>query len=348
MNISTIKGVRMEAIAACVPQNKVNNREFAKSNFNEDFDSTITALGVEERHTVRKEDTTSLTLCIEAAKKVLEGVDKEEIGAIIMVTLTPDFMMPNNASYAQSLLNLPNGIAAFDVNHACSGYEFGLWNAALICQNLQEKVLFLDGDVNTKYVSPWDKSTAILFGDAGTATLLTPDNSVQDWHFTFNTDGSNREAITVKLGYKYPINTESLQYKTWEDGGKRRFIDMYMDGRKVFDYVVKTVPNIAKEFLDEIEMSPEEYDKLILHQANQFMLRKLAKKIGFDSKTQMPISMDKYGNTSSVSVPLTIASELKNEVGNTLLIGMGAGLATGIGDISLTGIKNYGVIEGDF
>lgn len=348
MIISTIKGVRMEAISACVPENKINNRDFARKQFTDDLDATISALGIEERHTIVKENTTSLTLCIEAAKQILNDIDPNDIGAVVMVTLTPDFMMPNNASYAQHLLGLPNGIAAFDINHACAGYEFGLWNAALICSNIGKKVLLLDGDVNTKYVSPSDRSTAILFGDAGTATLLAPDESAEDWHFTFNTDGSNRDAITVKLGFKHPIEADQLEYRSFEDGSSRRDIDMYMDGQRVFNYVVKTVPGIVNEFMDELETSPEEYEKLIMHQANLFMLKRLAKKAGFDFKSQAPISIDKYGNTSSVSVPLTITSELKVEkIGQALLVGMGAGLATGVGSISLKGLKNYGVIERD-
>lgn len=348
MIVSKVKGVRMEAISACVPEKKVNNREFARANFGEDLDATITALGIEERHVIDKDDTTSLTLCIEAAKPILKDIDPNEIGAVVMVTLTPDYMMPNNATYAQYLLGLPNGIAAFDINHACSGYEFGLWNAALICRNIGKKVLLLDGDVNTKYVSPRDKSTAILFGDAGTATLLSPDEDADDWYFTFNTDGSNRDAITVKLGFKHTVDTKQIEYRTLDDGSTRRDIDMYMDGQRVFNYVVKTVPGIVNNFMDEIETTPSEYDKIIMHQANLFMLKKLAKKTGFDMNMQAPISINKYGNTSSVSVPLTIASELKDkDTGAALLVGMGAGLATGVGSISLNGLKNYGVIERD-
>jgi len=349
MNISTVKGVWMEAIAACVPTNKVHNLEFAKAYFEEDMESTLKALGVVERHVAVKEETTSMDMCVAAAEKIFAGGDvkKEDIGAVIFVTLTPDCLMPNNSTYAQHLLGLPKDVAAFDINHACPGYVFGLWNAALIAQNMQKKVLLLDGDINSKYVSPWDKSTALLFGDAGTATVISPDSSAAEWHFTFMSDGSNRDAIMMRLGMRYPMKEEYLEYKTWEDGGKRRFIDMQMNGRAVFDYVVDVVPEIANAFMDELEMSGEEYDKLILHQANHFMLKKLAKAIGFNHKTQMPVCMDKYGNTSSVSIPITIASELKEHVGQSLLIGMGAGLASGIADITLEGLQNFGVTEKD-
>jgi len=347
MNISTIEGVRMEAIAACVPTNKVNNLEFAKVHFEEDMEATLKALGVAERHVAVKEETTSMDMCVAAAERIFASgmVAKEDIGAVLFVTLTPDCLMPNNSTYAQHLLGLPQDVAAFDINHACPGYVFGLWNAALIAKNMQKKVLLLDGDINSKYVSPWDKSTALLFGDAGSATIIAPDTSALDWHFTFMSDGSNRKAIMMRLGMRYPIKEEYLEYKVWEDGGKRRFIDMEMNGRAVFDYVVYAVPKIANAFMDELETSGEEYDKLVLHQANHFMLKKLSKAIGFNHKTQMPVCMDKYGNTSSVSIPLTISSELSNPVDKVLMIAMGAGLASGIADVSLKGVKNFGVLE---
>ena len=345
MNISTVKGVRIEAIAACVPENKVDNLEFAKAHFEEDMTSNIKALGVFERHVAVKEETTAMDFCVAAAERIFAegGVKKDEIGAVIFVTLTPDCLMPNNSTYAQYLLGLDKDVATLDINHACPGYVFGLWNAALIAKNMQKKVLLLDGDINSKYVSPWDKSTALLFGDAGTATVISPDDNAPDWHFTFMSDGSNREAIMVRLGMRYPIKEEYLQYKTWEDGGKRRFIDMEMNGRAVFDYVVDVVPEIANAFMEELETCAEEYEKLVLHQANHFMLKKLAKAIGFDHKTQMPICMNKYGNTSSVSIPLTIASELSETTDHIFMIGMGAGLASGIADLSLKKMKNLGV-----
>lgn len=345
MNISTVKGVQIEAVAACVPENKVDNLEFAKAHFEEDMTSNIKALGVLERHVAVKEETTAMDFCVAAAERIFAegGVKKDEIGAVIFVTLTPDCLMPNNSTYAQYLLGLDKDVATLDINHACPGYVFGLWNAALIAKNMQKKVLLLDGDINSKYVSPWDKSTALLFGDAGTATVVSPNDNAPDWHFTFMSDGSNREAIMVRLGMRYPIKEKYLQYKTWENGGKRRFIDMEMNGRAVFDYVVDVVPEIANAFMEELETCAEEYEKLVLHQANHFMLKKLAKAIGFDHKTQMPICMNKYGNTSSVSIPLTIASELSEPTDHVFMIGMGAGLASGIADLSLKEMKNLGV-----
>lgn len=347
MNTSKINGVYIEAISACVPSKTINNREFAKQFFPDDLSSTLTALGIDERHIVEKDSTTALDLCIEAANIIFNSgtINREDIGALVFVTLTPDCLMPNNASLAQYRLGLPKNIPAFDINHACSGYIYGLWNAAIIASNINKKVLLLDGDVNSHYVSPWDRSTALIFGDAGSATIISPNQNSDDWVFDFHTDGENRDSILLRIGFRDLLKPEFLQYKTYEDGSKRRFIDMQMDGALVFNYVVATVPKLITDFMDEMETNPAEYDKLILHQANLFMLRKLAKKAGFP-KEKMPVSLDKYGNTSSASIPLTICSELSSETnGKVLIVGMGAGLATGIADISLLGAKNLGVLK---
>lgn len=352
MNISKIRGIELEAIAACVPKNTVNNRAFAKEYFTDNLDATITALGIEERHTCRVDSTTSLDLCFEAANQIFNSgcVLKQDIGGIVFVTLTPDNLMPNNASLLQHKLGLPVNIPAFDLNHACSGYVYGLWNAGLVARNLNKKVLLLDGDVNSKYVSKWDKSTGILFGDAGTASVISPIDNEKEWMFSFSTDGSNRDAIIIPgLGFRNSIVPEHLEYKLFEDGSKRRFIDMTMDGGAVFNYVVNYVPKMVMAFLDDIEMYPDEFNYLVLHQANAFMLRKLARKIGFDL-TKMPLSINKFGNTCSASIPLNVCSEIDlNNLTNLklLLIGMGAGLSTGVASINTIGIKSFGVIEVD-
>lgn len=348
MNISTIKGIELSAVAACVPQNSINNRKYAKEYFQQDMESTITALGIDERHVCRFRDSTSLDLSVEAAKKIFEAgtFKKEDVGCVIFVTLTPDNLMPNNASLVQQLLGLRSDIPAFDINHACSGYTYGLWNACLIAKNINEKVLLLDGDVNSKYVSPWDKSTGLLFGDAGTASIITPTSENNDWFFSFRTDGSNRDAIIIPgLGFRDPLINDHLEYKTFEDGSKRRHIDMQMDGAAVFSYVVNSVPKHVSSFFEETELFAEEFDYLILHQANAFMLRKLARKIGFDLN-KVPISINKFGNTSSASIPLNICSELhldNLESLKLLLIGMGAGLSTGLAKIDTKNTKSFGV-----
>lgn len=346
MILSNVNGVNVEAISACVPFNEIDNNKFARENFNKDFDSTIRAIGTLKRRVCKKETTTSLKLSIIAAEKIFKSnkFSKDDFGAIVFVTFNPEKLMPNNATYAQHLLGLNEDIAAFDINQACSGYVYGLWNAAMLAKNINKKVLLLDGDVNSHYISPWDKSTALLFGDAGTATVVSPNENSNKWDFTFITDGSNRDALVVNLASK----KEHFEYKKYDDGSKRRFVDMYMDGERIFNYVVLTVPKVISKFLKEIEMKVENYDSLVLHQANAFMLRKLARKINFPLE-KVPMSIGKYGNTSSASIPLNICSELNEEITqkstDLLLCGMGAGLSTGIASININNCYCPGVLE---
>lgn len=344
MNISTIKGIRIEAISAVVPKNIINNREFAKAHFEEDMTSTINALGIEHRHVCANPETTALDMCCKATERIFESGDitREDIGAVIFVTQTPDMLIPNNASIAQFRLGLKRDTIAFDINHACAGWIYGLWNAALVAKNLDKRVLLLDGDTNSKYVSPWDKGTALLFGDAGTATVVSPSSNVPNWFFTFDTDGGKASATTLDIGFKHMLTDKSFEYIQQDDGGKRRQIDMYMDGAGIFVHGYQTIPKVISDFMDEIETDESEYDRLIAHQANLLLLRKIAKKIGF-SEDKLALIIKDFGNSSSSCIPLIIAQEEKLRIKHPLLFAIGAGVSISVGDISIDNVDNYGI-----
>ncbi len=349
MNLCTIKGIRMEAISTVVPKNVVNNREFAKEHFEEDMSATINALGIERRHICVNSDTTALDMCCKAAMRILDAGDigREDIGAVIFVTQTPDMLIPNNASLAQTRLNLRTDTLAFDINHACAGWIYGLWNASLVSKNINKKVLLLGGDTNSKYVSPWDKGTSLLFGDAGTATIVAPHESAVDWYFTFDTDGSKYASTTLDIGFKHRLTEASFDYKIQKDGGKRRQIDMFMDGASIFTHGFMKIPKIIGEFMDELESDESEYDRLIAHQANALLLRKIGKKLGFPEKKQAIVT-EEFGNSSSACIPLIISYEHSKGTKHPLLYAIGAGVAISIGDIRLDGIHNFGLTEEDF
>lgn len=339
----------MEAISAVVPKNVVNNREFAKGHFEEDMTATINALGIEQRHVCANPDTTALDMCCNAAQRIFKSGDvaREDVGAVIFVTQTPDMLIPNNASLAQFRLGLKRDTLAFDINHACAGWIYGLWNASLISKNLNKKVLLLDGDTNSKYVSPWDKGTALLFGDAGTATIVSPSEKAYDWIFTFDTDGSKASSTTLDIGFKHQLTPEVFEYKKQEDGGKRRPMDMYMDGAGIFSHGYQNIPKLLNEFMEEIETDESEYDRLIAHQANLLLLRKVAKKIGFP-EDKLSIIIKEYGNSSSACIPLIMTVEKEITTRHPLMFAIGAGISISIGDVRLDGLHNLGVELMDF
>jgi len=352
MAISNIENVNIEAIAACVPKTVINNYEFGKELYGDKLNSLINSTGMVQRHVCGDESITTLDLCVKSANALFESfsISPDKIGAIVFVTLTPDSLMPNNASSAQALLKIPGNIPCFDINHACSGYIYGLWVSSLVARSIGKRVLLLDGDTNSLYVSPLDKSTAILFGDAGTATILNPEGNFSKWAFDFKTDGSLRKFLQIPgLGFREKISHGSLEYQKYADGSQRRRIDMEMDGAVVFNYVVSDVYQYLRAFMDEIETVPQDYAYAVFHQANAFMLRQLARKLGF-APSQVPMSMGKYGNTSSASIPLNICSELRNQLGSSdskrlLLSGFGAGFAYGAVDLEISNLKSFDIIE---
>jgi 3-oxoacyl-[acyl-carrier-protein] synthase-3 len=238
--------------------------------------------------------------------------------------------MPNNASYAAHLLGLPTDCAATDTSLACSGYVYGLWLGALMALSLGAPVLLLAGENHSYSTSPRDRSTALLFGDAGTATLLTPEGD-SEWHFGFMTDGSRREALMIPEGRaRHPFNQRSLEYRTWPDGGERRPIDIRMDGMAVFNFVVRNVPGCLASLMEKHGAQVGDFDTLLLHQANLYMMKQVAKKLTVPLE-KMPVSLDRYGNSSSATIPVTICSELQKDVSakphKVLTAGFGAGLS---------------------
>lgn len=355
---TTVTGFKLEGICACVPKDEIDNREFGKPLFGDDLEGIVQTIGVSKRRVCPEKETTSLDLCVAAAKTLFQhgNYDPASFGGIVFVTISPDLLMPNNATYAQHLMSLPQSIAAFDINLACSGYPYGLYVAGMMAKTMQKRILLLDGETNSHFASPYDKVTALLFGDAGSATVLAPDTVDSsdrcEASFLFHTHGESRQALHIPDGgYRTRVNPLSSEYQEYENGNKRRPIDMVMDGMAVFDFVAKRVPKALQQLLDETGKTVQDVDWLVLHQANLYMIKQVAKKIKMDL-TKVPLSIQKYGNSSSTTVPLTIASELasalREKTNMILMSGFGAGLSIGTALLSIGPCCCPGVVEYDF
>jgi 3-oxoacyl-[acyl-carrier-protein] synthase-3 len=327
--------------------NAISGREL----FGSEIENTIKATGTRTRRVCPSDSgITALDLSIAAANKLLENcsLPSSKIGGILFVTQTPDHDMPNNSSRAAHLLGLSEDCAAIDASFGCSGYVYGLWLGALASRSLGSPVLLLDGETHSYFTSPKDRSTALLFGDAGSATLLVPEGT-EEWHFGFMTDGSRHDVLIVPEGRsRHLFNENSLEYKTWPDGGVRRPIDIYMDGMAVFNFVVRNVPGCIEAMMKKFLTSADDVDLLLLHQANLYMLKQIAKKLKFPLE-KMPVSLDRYGNSSSATIPVTICSELqKNVTGRPhriLSAGFGAGLSVATVLMDLGPCVCPGIIE---
>ena len=341
MQIFSIKGIHIDGVVACVPEQKVENETALREIYGDEAKLIMESTGIRTRY-LANPGTSSSDLCIACAEELLKGTNtaSEEIGGVVFVTFTPDRLMPFNASLVQEKLGLSKEIPAFDISLACSGYAYGLYVASMFAKASGKKILLLDGDIQSAYMSGYDKSTVPVMADAGSATLLSADGSEADWSFTFYTDGSGRESLYIPAGGSAsPLQEKDLAYQELPDGSKRKDIDIYMDGFAIFKFVAMDVSKWLSRFLAELNENAETIDFFVPHQANMYMIKKLGKKLKFKLENTWK-SGDEVGNSASATVPVTIAKDAeillkKNKDNKVLISGYGGGLSASAGIITL-------------
>lgn len=325
----------IKGISATVPKEFLDNKELELLGSEDERKKFIDTVGIEYRHIVSENICTS-DLCLDAAEKLIEKLkwDKSDIGCLVFVTQTPDYQLPSTACILQDRLGLPKDTYAIQVSLGCSGWVYGLSViSSLFSTGGFKKGILLAGDTVTKTKSDRDKATFPLFGDAGTATALEySEKGAGNMFFESGTDGGNHQAIIIEDGgYRNPVSEESFKVKEQSDGSIRNKLQSYLNGQDVFIFGITRAPKSIKSVLDFSNNDVEDLDFVLLHQANKFMLDKITKKLKID-KSKVPLSLRKYGNTSSASIPLTLVSELKDQLesGNKLRIaacGFGVGLS---------------------
>ncbi len=338
MAFLTYNDVGISAIAACVPKKVLNNNDLEGFFSKKEIKSVSRLTGIIERR-VADENICSSDLCFEAANRLLNEteIDRETIDVLIFISQTPDFRMPATSIIISKKLGLNKSCACFDVNLGCSGYTYGLTMAYSYAnkENIR-RVLLLNGETRTKVYSFKDKSSGLLFGDGGTATLVEKGDYGKSW-FSVNADGNRHGLIMIPGGgYKTPSSLETIKEKEYPDGSIRTLENGIMDGPGVFDFTIDEIPKNITDLLSYSGYDIMGISHFLLHQANKFITDHIAKKLKIPLD-RVPYSIHKYGNTSSVSIPLNACSELHDkEIGKTLICGFGVGLSWGTGIIDLT------------
>ena len=331
MAIIKYNNVGISSISACVPKTIVNNNALINILSEEEVVKTIENIGIKEKRFADK-DVCSSDLCFKAAEQLItdNNIDRNSIDALIFLSQTPDYKIPATAPILQHRLGLPKTTLSFDMNLACSGYVYAL-STAFAYASLQgvNRVLLLVGETFSKITSPLDKVNAPLYGDAGTATLIEK-GDFADAHFILCSDGSGKDAVIIPAGeYRHLTTEENLKEVEMEDGNIRSGHHIYMDGMDVFNFALSVVPKSIKEMMNTAQITLDKVDYVVFHQANKFMTDFFAKKLKYPID-KVPYCINRYGNTSAASVPLTIASELKTadlKEKKVILCGFGAGLS---------------------
>lgn len=351
MALFTHSSIGIKAMAAAVPQKVINNLEFTDYFSESEAKAIVEKTGIFQRR-FADENTCSSDLCFAAAEQLIadNGIDRNEIDLLVFISQTPDYRMPATSFFLQERLNLKEDAVVFDVNLGCSGFIHGLFIIyGILQQPGMRKALLLNGETRSKVYSPKDRPVAYLFGDAGSAALIEKGDNFGDSFFSVNSNGANADMIKVPAGgYRNPTTCETLKEKVIDDNGNIRSEDhAYMRGDDVFHWLLTKVPKDVKKIIEYAQVSKESLDYFVFHQANSFMNNYLVKKLKIEHE-KAPTSIAKYGNTSHVSIPLTMVSELKNELNNTkhlLLCGFGAGMAWASAIIRVNDCKISTIVE---
>jgi 3-oxoacyl-[acyl-carrier-protein] synthase-3 len=344
-------GVGVRAMAAAVPKRIVKNREYTDVWSAEEAAAIVDKTGIEERR-FADEETCSSDLCFAAAEKLFEDNDiaKEDIELLVFISQTPDYRMPATSVTLQHRLGLPNNTIAFDISLGCSAFLYGLSVVYGMMQNSGlKKALILDGETRSKVYSPRDRRSAFLFGDGGVAALIERNEVFGKSTFSLNSDGSRAELIMIPAGgYRKMSSAETVVEKVVDEFGNMRSEEQgYMMGGDVFNFVIREIPRDIKNTLAHAERTADSFDYVVFHQANNFINSYIARKMKLDT-TKIPSTIAKFGNTSSVSVPLTIVSELKGKLDgkkDLLLSAFGVGMTWATGIVPFVDCKISDIVE---
>jgi 3-oxoacyl-[acyl-carrier-protein] synthase III len=291
--------VKISALGCYVPPGVLTNKDLERI-VDTNSEWIIERTGICERHIAAPEVATS-DLATEAARAALSarGITGADLDAILVCTVTPDMLFPSTACLVQNNLGSRHAWG-FDLVAACSGFLYGLTTgAALISAGTHRKVLIVGADTMSRIIDYTDRATCILFGDGAGAMLLEPTTEADDGagfiDFVGEIDGSGGEFLNMPAGgSRLPASAETV-------ANRQHYV--HQQGQQVFKYAVKKMYELCAEVLERNHLKPSDISVLIPHQANRRIITGAAERMGL-SPEQVMINIDRYGNTTSGTLPL--------------------------------------------
>ncbi len=355
---STFQHAQIRGISTVVPPHEISlldELQYFDGNIKKAQRATK-MVGIDRRR-IAEEGVTAADLCQQAAENLLEGmkIDKASIDAIIFVSQGPDHYLPATACILQHKLSLSQACAAFDVNQGCAGFTYGLWLASSLLESRAcSRVLLLVGEGLARLDDKDNRITTPIFGDCGTATLVEYAAKPTPSWFVLGSDGSGAEALMIPAGgARLPLPKKMEEFSPYceriydPNGTPWRLVSTYMDGGAVFEFTMTMIPVHIRDLLCYANKTPEDIDKLILHQANKQIILAIAENAGFPLEKASYETFSKYGNQAGASIPSAICDTLTEAVTTSsvqvLLSGYGVGLAWASGIVALDNIWCSGV-----
>lgn len=329
-----LPSIHVQAIASYLPERKEDYLPDLSGKYGENkVRAFVKATGISS-HRLAAEGETSSDMAFKAARFLIEkeGIDVSTIDGLIFVSQTVDYLLPATSIILQDRLGLGRDTLCLDIHYGCSGYLYGLNQAAAwISSGMSGNVLLLTGETNSRLVHSKDASLTMEFGDAATATLVC--RGMDEMCFHLQSDGSGYDKIIVPAGgARIPCSDETKKEREDEDGNVRTQENMYMDGMGVFSFILYNVPKCMKEMLAFQNWEAEEVGLYAMHQTNKFTIDCLRKKFKL-AEELFPLNLDHTGNTGPNSIPLLLSevgeSYSSKQRRKTVLCAYGVGLSWG-------------------
>jgi 3-oxoacyl-[acyl-carrier-protein] synthase-3 len=336
--------IQISAIASWLPETVLEMSSLASEYGEQEVIKIMKATGIERSRIADPCDTAS-DMCLRAASHLIkrEQMDVSLIDGLVFVSQTADYILPATSVCLQDKLGFGRGTVCLDIHYGCSGYIYGLFQAALWIQSKACKnVLVLAGDTTSRMIHPKDRSLRMVFGDCGTATLVTI--GTRPMGVSIHSDGSGYASLIVPAGgFRKPPSEKTSELKHDEENNGRTDNNMYMDGMNIFNFAISNVPADINELIRNMEWEKGEIGIFALHQANEFMVNYIRKKLKVSSE-KMLVNVKNYGNTGPASIPLLLSDIGESNhfhLDKVIMSGFGVGLSWGSIACDMNGTNFY-------
>jgi 3-oxoacyl-[acyl-carrier-protein] synthase-3 len=327
-----IDNIKIAAIASWLPENNLEMNSLQSEYGENEVANIIKATGI-KRSRIANENDTASDMCFRAASFLIEKekINGTDINGLVFVSQTTDYLLPASSICLQDRLGLGKDTVCLDIHYGCSGYIYGIFQAALwIHSGACKNVLVLAGDTTSKMIHPKDKSLRMVFGDCGTASLIT--KGTYPMGISIHSDGSGFDRLIIPAGgFRKPVNEKTSQLMYDEDGNGRTENNLFMDGMAIFNFAITNVHTDINTLIENMKWEKEDVDLFALHQANEFMVNYIRKKLKAPIE-KVPTNVTNYGNTGPASIPLLLSEYLydkKNNLQKVIMSGFGVGLSWG-------------------